>query len=351
MFSLWSQPSQDDCEKLIEKIGSPSRLVRLYAIRATGDCRGSENSGRGLGDALLSVLLGDDGEIQSEALEALGGFLHPSQLPVLVQYGSNLKPHSSPYLRLDSEPLQSLPQSYLETHTLIYSYINRILRSNADIDWSPRTSLRLAVYLKEGMFHDGFAVDPSLLREMQCLNMESLAMMGESIDYVLRFLEASEDLPGCGLYALSLYDREDLSSRSLSRADRLSREALQRKGFTARMARKWFAGDRSLLSLSIILQGIQRERPFAEPEAHSLAQALPGVQGRVTERAGLYRHPWTSGPLLRVLSDGTAVTVLRKSRSYDNSAEGADYSYLVTTEDGITGWVAASQLRLESKKN
>ncbi|MCB1168643.1 MAG: SH3 domain-containing protein, partial [Leptospiraceae bacterium] len=63
------------------------------------------------------------------------------------------------------------------------------------------------------------------------------------------------------------------------------------------------------------------------------------------ESTPLYSRPYIAGPVIRILSDGEAVDVLRKSRNYNSPQEGP--AYLVRTQDGLIGWISSRHLQTE----
>ncbi|HBS05594.1 MAG TPA: hypothetical protein DEA96_11545 [Leptospiraceae bacterium] len=334
-------------------------MQRLYAARAAAHCQGPA-----IGDALMAIVLGDHPEVQQAALESLEGHLNPGHLSALIEYGIRIQPADSAYLEPDRESMSDLPPGHWQKKELVFRYIHQVLEQDwtESRDSGKESSVRseslqekLGLFLKQGLHESrsGRLVKFSESRNIACYNLDSLALLGENPDYLLRFIEEETHNPGilaCGLHALARIETKPGTSLH-RRAEALAIQGLRSDTPARDAARQWYSGIPKLGSLSRLMRSFRKILPFNEPEIRKLARALPGMQGLINQRAPMYADPFASGPVIRILSHGEAVDVLRRSTGYDPSSPGDGYSYLVKTEDGITGWVSSEHLVTETKKN
>lgn len=352
-----STSSRDDshCETVAEELNDPSRLRRLYAARHAASCSPTGSAAL-IGDALISILLGDDPEVQRAALESLGPHLHPGHLTALVRYGSALNVSGVPYRLEPVETLADMPPAYFQQKALVYEYIHRIL-SALHPDQQGRNRIHsadFANFLKQGLMESRsarFVVFEEADRAA-CSILDSLALRGEPPGYLIDFVEKETQNPlllSCGLFALSRYDLKQ--EPLFERVESLAQKALKGSEMEYEAAAHWYGRRPELDSLSRLLAYRRDLLPFSRPEISEMARRMEGNQGRIRARTPLYSYPYASGPVLRILSDGEAVNVLRRSPGFDSSRPGDGYTYLVQTADGLTGWVNSSHLQTESKKN
>ncbi|MBI40242.1 MAG: hypothetical protein CMF59_11630 [Leptospiraceae bacterium] len=328
----------------------------MYAARAAANCTGPS-----IGDGLLAIVLGDHPDVQEAALISLETHLHPGYLPALVEFGKSIQPVDSAYLMQEREPMPDLPRASWQKKKQVYRYIHAVLEKERKSSGESRGmrskdfQQKLVLFLKQGLYESrsGMRLYFSESRDVACYNLDSLAMVGESPNYILEFVESEADNPGilaCGLYAMARF-RMNHDTGEYNRTEALASRALKGDQLTRKAARQWYAGQPELGSLTRLMRSFRKILPFNEPEIRTLARALPGTQGLINRKAPMYANPFSSGPVIRVLSHGEAVDVLRRSTGYDPAGPGDGYSYLVKTEDGLTGWVASEHLITESKKN
>lgn len=335
----FAESPQEFCSDLIDGLNHPSRLQRLYAARAAAECTGEE-----LGDALSAILLGDDPEVQKEALHSAGPFLKPSMLVALVSYGEAQWERDSPYLSSPIESLDDMPSGFLQERLLVVRHIHTILEENPQMGMNDRLRLRLHALLKHSLYAgSSIPVDPITLR-LACFSLDSLALSSYPAQELLEYVEKEKQDPtllGCGLYALSRYEWS--TSDHNRRVDQLANQALEHPG-SAHAARLWYAKAADHDSLSRLLLQSRSLLPFSDPLIRSVARRLPGQQGKVLRRTAVYSHPYEAGPVLRILPEGEAVDVLRESRTYLSAEES---SYLIRTRDGMIGWISSRHLHSE----
>lgn len=338
-----AQDTPSKCNGIIERLNSASVLERLYAAREARDCSNTE-----IGDALAALLLGDTPEIRRAALHSIQPFLHPGHMPALLAYGRDLIASSdaSPY---PADGVLTDPDSRLGSIERIYRSIYLLLEKNSKTQYGSHTSGELRRFLKIGLFGISDA-RAGQAESIVCYSMVGLSYLHEPVDSVLDAMENSsveEQRFRCGLLALSHYQSRSLSDTDRARILKMVERGMQGSYRTRQIAIQWYAKSPDLPSLTAILRD---EQPFQEPAARRMIETLPGSQGRVFAATALYANPWTSGEILRILSPGEAVNVLRVSKSYDSRQIPAD-SYFVETADGLRGWVQGQHLELDRKKN
>lgn len=327
----------------------------MYAARAARNCKEAV-----IGDALTAIILGDYPEIQQEALISLEPHLNPGHLSALIQFGLNLDSTDVPYTAPLRESMKDLPPALWQRKETVFRYIHILLEGQTingnnpgpAIQTTARESLRRL--LKQGLYESQTRSlqDFPESADIACYNLDSLALLKENPSFILNFVESEKENPqllACGLLALSRYKLSRQTSQ-YEQAEALAQFALQGNDLMKEAARQWYSERTELNSLSLLMRSFRNKLPFNQPQVRKLARALPGMQGMIYKKTPLYANPYSTGQVIRILSHGEAVELLRRSYGYDSTRDDG-YSYLVKTSDGLTGWVAAEHLRTESKKN
>ena len=319
-------------------------LQRLHAARAAADC-----DTPAVRDALTAILLGDHPDVQRAALQSLGPSAGQEQLIALLSYGEELVAPDSPGTQSERESLADMPPGLLQVQLLIHSRIHSILEKQPGMQQPKSSESRLVQYLQQSLHQSRSAEwkDFPEATELSCLSLDSLALLRQPATIVFGFTDEEKERPAilaCGLLALARYEWAEESALR-ERIDGLAQLALSQEPSGVHAARVWYSRRPELTSLSRVLENHRSTLPFSQPVIRALARSIPGNQGRIRESTPLYSRPYIAGPVIRVLSDGEAVDVLRKSRNYNSSQEGP--AYLIRTQDGLIGWISSRHLQTE----